>query len=117
MWYLHELFVIYRANYVEINGIRYSNGCVVVLNTSAVIPIFGCVIDVLLTDVDNCLFVCEELQSEEFVEHFHAYKVNREIADAIPLVICKHKEFSDYHVLGLYKHDDSMYVVPKYHLI
>ena len=65
-------------------------------------------------DVDVCLFVCEVLTTEYFEEHLHAFKVSKE--SPVSLVICTHKELADYHVLSLYKHHHSLYVVPKYSL-
>lgn len=105
----------YRTSYAEIDGVRYSKGSVVVLSTKEVLPTFGHIIDIILTDVDVCTFVCEVLHSEGFVEHFHAYEVT--CPKPIPIVFCKKNDLSDYHVLSICKQHQSMYVVQKYHLV
>ena len=98
---------------MEIKGTKYSQGGVTVLEAD-IIPTFGLIIDLLVVDVDICLFVCEVLVVECFEEHLHAFKVFKERPAS--LAICKHKELADYHVLSLYKHHHSLYVVPKYSL-
>lgn len=60
---------MYRAKYVCIDGTKYSTGGVVVLDMDTY-PTFGLILDVLIYDVDDYVFVCEELESECFVEHF-----------------------------------------------
>ena len=60
------VFVFYRANFVQINGTRYSKECVIALAAdTAGVPTFGFLSDILLTDVDNCLFVCEVLETDQ----------------------------------------------------
>ena len=86
-----------------------------VLSTDSLIPTFGSIFDILLVDVDLPLFVCELLEVEGFVEHYHAYTVVKQ--KPTPLTICRQSDFSDFHVLGLYKHGSAFYVVPKYHLL
>ena len=56
-----------RTKWIELKGTRYSVGCIV-LNSS---PTFGLLIDILLTDVDEHLFVCEALKLERYAEHLH----------------------------------------------
>lgn len=101
------------VKWVQIKGTRYSKGSVTVIEAD-IIPTFGLIIDLLMVDVDVCLFVCEVLTSEYFEEHLHAFKVSKE--SPVSLAICRHKELADHHVLSLYKHHHSLYVVPKYNL-
>ena len=115
-WYY--LFVQNKMDRVERNtifcglqGTRYSVGCIIVLNSS---PTFGLLIDILLTDVDEHLFVCEALKLERYAEYLHAYEVARE--KPTPIAFCKQRNLSDYHPLALYKLTDAMYIVPKYNI-
>lgn len=101
------------VKWVQIKGTKYSKGSVTVIEAN-IIPTFGIIVDLLVVDVDICLFVCEVLTTEYFEEHLHAFKVSRETP--VSLAICQHKELADYHVLSLYKHHHSLYVVPKYNL-
>ena len=100
-----------RTKWIELKETRYSLGCIVVLNSS---PTFGLLIDILLTDVDEHLFVCETLKLERYAEHLHAYEVARE--KPTPIAFCKQRDLSDYHPLALYKLTDAMYNVPKYNI-
>ena len=100
-------------------GTKYCEDSVVVLS-SDVFPTFGRIVDIIVVDVDNPLFVCEVLETEEFISHVHAFVVKTQTP--IPITIIKQKELSDHHVLGLYKlrlfqDSFSFYVVPKYHIL
>jgi len=94
-------------------------GCVVVLDASEVLPIFGLIINILLVKPDKPYFVCELLETEEFSSHLHSFILQR--AKPIPIVFCKPDELSDHHTLGLYSlrfFQDThitQYVVPQYH--
>ena len=107
MWYL---CILCRTKWIQIRGSRYSVGCIV-LNSE---PVFGQIVDILLTAVDMCLLVCEVLTTDGYVEHFHAFEVSKETPT--PLAFCSPQELADYHILGLYKLNHAMYVVPKYHI-
>ena len=108
------LFIIYRAKYICTNGIQYSEGSVVVLSV-VIQSRFGLIKDVLIYDVDDCVLVCEILECEGFVEHFHAYNVCRQ--NPILLSFCKQTDFKDYHTLSLHQKGTSLYIVTKYHLL
>lgn len=67
-------------------GTRYHEGSVVVLS-SDILPTFGRIIDIVVVNVDNPLFVCEVFETEEFASHMHAYVVKTLIP--IPITIVK----------------------------
>ena len=78
-------------------------------------PVFGQIIDILLTEVDIiCLFVCEVLTVDRYAEHYHAFEVSRDVPT--PVVFCSQKDLSDFHAMGLYKVNHAQYVVPKYYI-
>lgn len=106
---------MYSVKWVQVNGCKYSIGSIVVIETS-ITPTFGLIIDLIIAEVEKCMLVCEVLNTDKFVEHFHAFCVKREATTATPLAILTPYELSDYHVLSLYKEQISMYVVPKYSL-
>ena len=55
------------------------------------------------------LIICETLNTECFINHYHAFKISRL---SVPFyVFKKQNDLVDYSVLGLYK---SFYVVLKY---
>ena len=47
------------------------------VDTSEVLPIFGIVIDILIT-ADQLYLVCEVLTTEEFYAHLHSFVVKKE---------------------------------------
>ena len=72
---------------------KYVEGCVVVPDSSDVLPIFGVIINILLIKLDELYFVCELLQTEEFSTHFHSFVMQRD--KPIPVVFCKPDKLSD----------------------
>lgn len=100
---------------------KYVEGCVVVLDSSEALPIFGIIINILLIKSDEQYFVCEVLDTEKFSSHFHSFVAKR--TKPIPIVFCKPDDLSDYHTLGRYSlrlnHDTVIthYIVPQYHLM
>ena len=80
-------------------------GCIVVLDASEILPVFGVIVNILLIKPDEpyIYFVCELLETEEFSSHLHSFMIKR--AKPIPIVFCKPDELSDHHTLGLYSYD------------
>ena len=76
-----------------------------VLSTDSLIPTFGSIFDILLVDVDLPLFVCEILEVEGFVEHYHAYTVVKQ--KPTPLTICRQSVLSILYLNIIYY--DSLY--------
>lgn len=111
----------YRVTWVQIQGTKYVEGCIVVLDSSDILPIFGMIINILLIESDEPYFVCEVLDTEEFSSHFHSFIVQR--TKPIPIVFCKPGDLSDYHTIGMYSlrlsHETvtTHYIVPQYHLM
>ena len=56
----------YRVTWIQLQGTKYVEGCVVVLDSSEVLPTFGLIINVLLIKPDKPYFACELLQTKEF---------------------------------------------------
>ena len=108
--------------WIQLQGTKYTKGCVVVLDTSEVQPIFGIIIDIILITADKPYLVCEVLTTEEFSAHLHSFVVKR-VAKPVPIVFCQPNELSDYHTLGLYslllfhERTQSHYIVPQYDYI
>ena len=117
--YIHIL--MYRVTWIQLQGTKYVEGCVVVLDSTEILPIFGIIINILLIKPAEPYFVCEVLDTEKFSSHFHSFVVQR--TKPIPIVFCKPDDLSDYHTLGLYSlrlsHETvtTHYIVPQYHLM
>ena len=110
-----------RVTWIQLQGIKYVEDSVVVLDTSEILPVFGIIINILLINSREPHFACEQLHTEEFSVHFHCYIINRD--RPIPITFCTPTELSDYLTLGLYtlrffEHTlPTHYVVPQYHLL
>ena len=61
--YVHAHNIMYRVTWIQLQGTKYAEGCVVVLDSSEVLPIFGIITNVLLIKPDEPYFVCELLQT------------------------------------------------------
>ena len=94
------VFVSFRVSYADISGTKYCKGCVILCTFCDDDPIFGKVLDIVVTESGNCLFVLEPYVVKTFNKHFNAYEVH-------PLsngyMVCQQKDFADYHVLSISK--------------
>lgn len=111
-------FVLHRVSYAEINGTRYSSGNILLCTFFEDTPIFGKVVDIIVTDSSKCYFILNPYISTNFNKHFNSYEVELLKDDK---VICQHRDFADYHLLSLSKSfDRTMYdknfVCLKYHV-
>ncbi len=102
-----------RAKWIRVKGSKYSLGSVVTLE-AGIFPTFGLIIDILIVDVDNYLFVCEVPKTCQFDSHYHAYLLEKE--DITSLAVVTPNDLADFHVLSLYTHNQTLYTVPKYSL-
>ena len=83
------------------NGTTYKPKNVVALSMYMSMPVFGEIVSILTTDVSECYFICELLQTVSFNTHLHAYEVERQ-KFPIPIIVCRHQDFADPHVLAIY---------------
>ena len=70
--------ISYRVAWIQLQGTKYIEGSVVVLDTSEILPIFGIIFNILLIKADQPYLVCEVLHTEEFSAHLHSFIVTRE---------------------------------------
>lgn len=83
------------------------------------IPIFGKIIDIIITVPSTCLFVLVPYVGDCFCKHFNAYEVYSKPSHYL---ICEQKHFVDYHPLTLsrsFSHSLSckLYVCLKYAIL
>ena len=100
MIYIYIYICYYRVTWVQIQGTKYEEGSVVLLDSTGILPIFGMITNILLIKSDEPYFVCEGLNTEEFSSHFHSFIVQRN--KPIPIAFCKPGDLSDNHTIGLY---------------
>ena len=88
---------MYRLKAVEIKGIKYQQGSVVVLKVEQDIPQFGKLVEVILTPSKQYLFVILQLATLQYQHHYHAY----EVCTTDEIAVCKCQDMYDYHPLEL----------------
>ena len=86
-------------SYAQINGTKYSQGSILICNVIDDEPVFGKIIDLIITENDTCLFVLNAYKVNTYNQHYNAYEVD--LLDET--VICEHKDFADYHLLCINK--------------
>lgn len=101
---------------MAINGCTYKPNQIVI-TSSDLLPCFGMIIDIYVTDVDNIYLVLKKLDTISFVSHFHAYCVS--FTQPITYLVTKISHLYDSHPLSLYIESSSneMYVPLKYHIV
>jgi len=60
---------------IQLGGTKYVEGCIVALDSSEILPIFGIVLEILLVKENNPYFVCEVVTTQEFSNHLHAFVI------------------------------------------
>ena len=107
---LHSYLVLtFSVTWVEIDGITYSHGSIVVL-----VPVFGEIKDIIVDEQHSCYFVCDVLETCQFVSHFHAY----EVSPSSPLIYraCRPSDLYDHTVLSKYTISSVHYIPLKYQI-
>ena len=109
--------IIYRVFHAEICGTKYAKGNVLICGISNGDPIFGKILDILVTTCGDCLFVLTPYIASTFNRHFNSYEVEQLQNE---FLICHHQDFVDYHRLSLHKSFDTTYsknfINLKYHV-
>jgi len=83
---------------VLIGHYKFKPGCCVLLRSEEGCPIFGELINIVVVD-KTIYFLCNEMTTVNYVEHFHAYQVEQNGK----LVIVKSTSLKDHHPLNVHK--------------
>ncbi len=70
------------------------------------LPVFGIILSILITEVTTCHFVCKVLKTYSFNSHYHAYHVKQVAERPVPIMICGQENFLDHHIPSLYSVSD-----------
>ena len=89
-------FFTNRVQSVENDGSVYRKSVVVLSHFEERMPIFGEVMQVLVTQLRGYLFVLCPLVADYFDRHFHAYHV---VPCSYRTLVHRHHEFHDHYVL------------------
>ena len=66
--------LLFRLQWVEINGTRYKKGGVVVLDMD-LLPEFGVISDIIVFNTNEFYLFCDVLFTHVFEHHLHSYLV------------------------------------------
>lgn len=108
-------FNVYRVSYAEISGTHYSKGMIVLCTFDEDVPIFGKILDIIVTASGECLFALIPCIGKVFCKHFNAYEV---YINTMHHFIYRPKDLVDHHTLSLSKSFASSvsYICMKYHV-
>ena len=73
----HNTYINYRLQWIEILGTRYKPGGTVVLSVEEDYT-FGLISGIIVFSVDDYYIVYEELYTDYFNSHLHAYEVSHD---------------------------------------
>lgn len=97
-----------------LNGITYRQGTVVICGMEDEVPMFGRITEIIVTPLQECMFVVTALMTIAFQHHYHAY-------EALPAntTVVHHRQLFDYYPLVSTKvvgRGQSLFISTKYHL-
>ena len=88
---------------------------IIILKIDSGIPIFGKIVEIILTSSEEIMFVVSGLYTVQYHYHFHAY----EIVDTTEIDVYQYKDLSTYHPLEFskpYGTQNKIMVCLKYHV-
>ena len=98
-----------------ISGTTYRKGTVVVCGVEDDIPMFGSIVDIIVTPIQECFFVLSAFTTSAFQHHYHAY----EVCPTDSNFVCHFRQLFDYHPVVCTKivgRGQSLFISMKYHL-
>lgn len=93
-----------RVSFANIKGSKYTKGSILIYKFSHDDPLFGKVLDILVTSSGDCLFILAPLVVNTFNGHYNAYDVKL-LSDEF--IVCHQEDLADFHVLCLSRSFDT----------
>lgn len=87
----------------------------VLISEVSLVPSFGIINDILVFDVDKYYIVLEELHTDVYCHHYHAYEVSRICPRSF--FVCEARNLLEHSVLELHENLSKLYVLLKYNII
>ena len=115
-----HLIHLHRVYWVTKNTLKYSIGTIVTLAIGDDdLPVFGEVKEILLYNTSMIIFLTEELSTDQFHHHYHAYEVSRR--EHKKMHVTQFSSLVDHVPLSLLKSCDvllfdSYFVLPRYNI-
>lgn len=110
---LHVLSSLYRVLSTTICGVTYVRGEIVVCAIEDDMPVFGKIVECIVTPRQECLFIIAPFITVCFRYHYLAF----EVVPVQDTVVFNHEQLCDYHPLVCTKlSGTSMFISLKYHV-
>lgn len=107
----------HRVHSAKIDGVEYRKAAVVLCHFEDEMPIFGEIVNIIVTPLKECLLVIHPLVADYFDRHFRAYHV---IPCKDRIIVYCHFQLHDHQILHTNRiHstvDHGLYVCVKYHV-
>ena len=111
-----HIILILRANWVEVNGVKYQSPCGVIIGENDTLLKFGHVMDIFV-DKKTVYFEFIPLITKEFNNHIHAYVLA--FPSECNRFLINHCDLLDFHCYGIYRshtltsNPNVLYIVPR----
>ena len=93
---LFFLFALHRVRCSKIDGAEYRKAAVVLCHFEDGMPVFGEIVDTIITPLKECILIMHPLVADYFDKHFHAYHT---IPFRDRVIVCCHSQLHDHQVL------------------
>lgn len=103
MQYYESFFTFCRVSFADINGTRYSKGDLLICGMCDDDPLFGKLVDLVVTQNNECWLVLQPFKATRFNQHFNSF----EIEPQGNYIICQQQDLVDHHPLSICKSFDS----------
>lgn len=108
--------LFYRVSYANIDGTKYSKGCVLLCTFWKDDPLFGKLVDLIVSKENICWFIMQPCIVKRFNHHYNGYEVEQ----SNEYFVCQQQDLADYNPLTISKSFDlavhSNFVIIKYHV-
>lgn len=96
-------FTCCRVSFADINGTRYSKADLLICSMCDDDPLFGKLVDLVITQSNKCWLVLQPFKATRFNQHFNSYEVEPQGN----YIICQQQDLVDHHTLSICKSFDS----------
>jgi hypothetical protein len=108
--------ILLRPSWVTVSGTKYKIGAVIHSGFHQLLPTFSVIKKIVVVngELDKLYFILTRLDTIEYSEHYHSYKICKPFIDHI--TVCKQNEFVSFLPLHIAKPvgTPGSYVSPKY---
>ncbi len=111
------LSTLYSVSWVEVGGTVYKPGAFVVLADN-ILPKFHFIIDIIVFNVQQFMFLCKPYTTNCIIPHFNSYEIYE--TESCPVLFCSYNNLLDYHPLSSFllpSYPNSKFIPIKYNYV